>query len=225
MRVFCDFDGTISRLDTTDLVLRHLGGEGWEELEADWVAGRITAAECMRRQIALIEGDEQALDNLLDTVPLDPGFVAFARWCASEGVPMAIVSDGVDRFIARILQRHGLDHIAVTANRLAGAPGARRLEQPYAQSACQAGSGVCKCAVTGLRGRGADSPQTIFVGDGRSDFCVAGRADWVFARDKLAAHMGERGWFYTPFSSFHDVAAALRESLRERRRAALTAAV
>ena len=224
MRVFCDFDGTIARLDTTDLVLRRMASPEWEAVEAEWESGAITAAACMRRQVALIGGDDEALDNLLDTVPLDPGFTTFARWCAQESIPLAVVSDGVDRFIRRILARHGLGHLPVTSNVLEGAPGARVLAQPYARAGCTAGSGVCKCAAVGLAARspGYEEP-VVFVGDGRSDFCVAAKADRVFARDKLVTHLEGRGLPYTPFSSFHEVTAVLREELRERRRAALGA--
>ena len=224
MRVFCDFDGTIARLDTTDLVLRRMADPEWEAVEAEWEAGDITAAECMRRQVALIGGDDEVLDNLLDTVPLDPGFTTFARWCAREGVALSVVSDGVDRFISRILARHGLGHLPVTSNRLEGAPGARALAQPYAVAGCTAGSGVCKCAAVGLFDRlpGYVDP-VVFVGDGRSDFCVASKADRVFARDKLVTHLAARGLPYTPFANFHEVTAVLREELREQRRAALGA--
>lgn len=221
MRVFCDFDGTIARLDTTDLVLRRLAAPEWEIVEAEWEAGEITAAECMRRQVALIGSDDQALDNLLDTVPLDPGFTTFARWCAVEGIALAVVSDGVDLFIRRILARYGFDHLPVTSNTLQGGPGARTLAQPHARTGCTAGSGVCKCAAVGLFGRPAGyGDPVVFVGDGRSDFCVASKADHVFARDKLVTHLEARGLPYTPFTSFHDVTAVLREELREQRRAA-----
>lgn len=225
MRVFCDFDGTIARLDTTDLVLRRMAAPEWEAIEAEWEAGAITAAECMRRQVALIGGDDAALDDLLDTVPLDPGFTAFARWCAQEGVPLSVVSDGVDRFIGVIMARHGLAHLPVVSNRLEGEPGARALAQPYAKAGCTAGSGVCKCAAVGLFDRlpGYVDP-VVFVGDGRSDFCVAAKADRVFARDKLVRHLQARGLPFTPFTNFHEITAVLRGELRGQRRAALGAA-
>ncbi|MGH1558758.1 hypothetical protein ACRAWD_15855 [Caulobacter segnis] len=45
MQIFCDFDGTIAKVDTTDLVLTQLADPNWEDLEARWKRGEITAAE------------------------------------------------------------------------------------------------------------------------------------------------------------------------------------
>ncbi len=208
MRIICDFDGTISRDDTTDLVLERLASPGWRDLEEDWLTGRISAAECMRGQIALIGGSEADLDAVLDGAVLDPGFVAFVEWCEARGLPVSIVSDGVDRFIARILARDGLERLPVIANRLAGAPGGRLLEQPWIRTGCAAGSGVCKCAAAAYPDTSA--PDTlVYVGDGRSDFCVGGRADILFAKGALADYAQARTQSFIPFDTFDDVTTAL----------------
>jgi 2,3-diketo-5-methylthio-1-phosphopentane phosphatase len=188
-------------------VLEALADPAWRELEAQWVAADITASECMRRQIALIGGGQGELDAVLDGAALDPGFRDFVAWAERRGLPVAVVSDGVDYFITRILARHGLAHLPVVANRLAGAPGAWRLEQPWTRKGCAAGSGVCKCEVAGPWT--GDLPTTIYVGDGRSDFCVSGRTDLLFAKGALADYAAARGQAFLPFETFHDVTRAL----------------
>ena len=207
MRIICDFDGTITPQDTTDRVLEALADPAWRELEARWIGAEITASECMRRQVALIRGGQHELDAVLDDAALDPGFGDFVAWAERRGLPVSVVSDGVDYFITRILGRHGLAHLPVVANRLAGKPGAWRLEQPWARKGCAAGSGVCKCEVTGPWG--GDRPTTIYVGDGRSDFCVSGRIDLLFAKGALADYAAARGQAFLPFDTFHDVTHAL----------------
>ncbi|HTQ37324.1 MAG TPA: MtnX-like HAD-IB family phosphatase [Steroidobacteraceae bacterium] len=201
MRIYCDFDGTITTTDTTDFVLERLARPAWRDLEAEWLAGRISAAECMRRQVALIESDDARLDAVLDEVTLTEGFAHFAQSCAASRVPLAVVSDGVDYFIRRILRRHGLEALPVMANRFAGGVAARRLEQPWLRADCRAGSGVCKCAATA----GDQAGQIVYIGDGRSDFCVARRADLLIARSALARHAREHGLRFLPFTDFHDV--------------------
>jgi 2,3-diketo-5-methylthio-1-phosphopentane phosphatase len=203
MRIICDFDGTITRQDGTDLVLEALAAPAWRVLQDEWVAGRLLGADCMVGQVALIGGSDADLDAALDAVELDPDFVDFVGWCEAQGFPLSIVSDGVDRFIARILARHGLEHLPVTANRLAGAPGARRLELPWRRSDCAAGSGVCKCAAAAV-GQAANVP-TVYIGDGRSDFCVSAGAEILFAKGALAEHAATRGRPYYPFVTFGDV--------------------
>ena len=215
MRIFCDFDGTIAKVDTTDLVLTRLADPAWEDLEERWTRGEITAAECMRGQVALIGGDDDALNAVLDSVALADGFAEFVAWCQANAVPLTVVSDGVDHFIARILGRHGLEHLPVIANRLVGnAELGRRLEQPWSRAGCAAGSGVCKCQVAVRSDDRANAPDDlmVFIGDGRSDFCVSGRADLLFARDKLAAYARSRAMPHHEFSDFHTITATLAAS-------------
>jgi len=206
MRVYCDFDGTITCFDTTDQVLTQRAAPQWVEIENQWLNDEISAAECMRRQIVLVDTDEAALDAVLDACVLRPGFVAFAEWCAREAIPLTIVSDGVDRFIYRILARHGLEHLPVISNQLAREGASFSLLQPYARIGCAAGSGVCKCAVVD---EGAGGSRLVFIGDGRSDFCVSARADILFARDRLAVYAGERRQPFVPFDTFDDIRLAL----------------
>lgn len=210
MQVFCDFDGTIAKVDTTDLVLTRLADPAWEDLEARWKRGDISAAECMRGQVALIGGDDAALDAVLDSVELADGFADFVAWCQASAVPLTVVSDGVDYFIARILERHGLGYLPVVANRMVGdAVAGRRLEQPWSRAGCAAGSGVCKCQATAA-GEGGDAQDLmVFIGDGRSDFCVSGRADLLFARDALAAYARSRAMPHHEFSDFHTITTTL----------------
>ena len=68
----------------------------------------MTGAACMRGQVALIRGALADLDAVLESVELDPGFCEFVDWCEARGAPLAILSDGVDYFIRRLLARHGL---------------------------------------------------------------------------------------------------------------------
>lgn len=202
MRVYCDFDGTITQQDSTDMVLEALADPPWRALQADWEAGRLSGAACMQGQVELIRGAATDLDAVLDGVMLDTGFIAFVDWCEAQGVPVGVVSDGVDYFIARILARHGLQRLPVLANHLVGAADAWRLEHPDKPVDCASGAGVCKCAAAA---RASVDDTVIFVGDGRSDFCVSGRADILFAKGALAAHAGAAAKPYLPFDTFHDV--------------------
>jgi len=207
-----DFDGTVARGDVTDAVLERFAAAEWEGIEAQWVAGEIDSATCMRRQIALIEAPMSELEGFLDRQELEPSFPKFAAWCRDTGVPLAIVSDGVEDFARRILERHGLDDVPLFANRLKLDSGRYALAHPWRERACRAGSGVCKCAIA-ASGDPASRPAVAYVGDGRSDRCVAAQADLVFAKDGLAAHCLERGIPHLPWSGFDDVRRALSAHL------------
>jgi 2-hydroxy-3-keto-5-methylthiopentenyl-1-phosphate phosphatase len=200
--ILCDFDGTISVEDVIDSLLDRYGRPGWERLEKDWRAGRIGSRVCMGGQVALLDMSWDELDAHLDDVWIDHAFSAFVAKARGLGVPIHVVSDGLDYAIHRILGRHGLDDLPVSANHLApGIPPQRwLLTSPFEAPGC--GSGTCKCACAG-RAR-AGGGRTLLIGDGTSDFCAADHADFVFAKHRLIEHCRAAGIPYVPITGFED---------------------
>ncbi len=47
--------------------------------------------------------------------------------------------------------------------------------------------------------------QIILIGDGRSDYCLAGNADYVFAKKSLIDHCRENHIFHTKFENFVEI--------------------
>ncbi|MEO8340596.1 MAG: HAD-IB family phosphatase [Nitrospirota bacterium] len=111
--VFCDFDGTITRVDATDAMLEAFALPAWRDWEQRWVNGEITSQECLSRQIELIQADRETLVRFADDLPIDEGIIALDRRCAEEGVPLTIVSDGIDLIVEAVLHRHNLLHLPV----------------------------------------------------------------------------------------------------------------
>ncbi|MEP6939044.1 MAG: MtnX-like HAD-IB family phosphatase [Rudaea sp.] len=211
--LLCDFDGTISVEDTTDTLLERFGRPGWEVLETEWREGRIGSRDCMAGQVGLMEMDRAELDRHLDEREIDPAFAAFVRTAQAQGMHVEVLSDGLDYAIRSILARNMLDHLPVTANRLepVGANG-WRLAFPNASASCLAASGTCKCA-RATRFQDASSPsrrrRVLMIGDGASDFCVAGAADFVFAKDKLIDYCRANSIPHAPIAGFADALALL----------------
>ena len=200
MHVFCDFDGTISIKDTTDEILNRFAEPQWEAIEESWKRGEIGSAECMRRQIALIRCSKEELDAALDAMPIDLSFIEFAHFCKSQGVPVTVISDGVDYSIHRILKRYNFDHLPVIANHLEITDKGFALSTPHSNPSCSMASGVCKCAKVG-----AHNGTCLFVGDGRSDFCAVDEADIVFAKHTLATHCEQKEIPYHSYTTFAEV--------------------
>jgi 2-hydroxy-3-keto-5-methylthiopentenyl-1-phosphate phosphatase len=209
MQVFCDFDGTISVQDATDFILARFADAEWRDIEEQWKRGTIGSAQCMQRQVALIRASQRQLDAALDAIQIDPSFPAFADFCRSRRIALTVVSDGVDYFIHRILARHRLPPLRVIANQLTihGHNGDKRyrLALPFSQATCESAAGMCKClcvrAAAGTR---------VYVGDGRSDFCVANKPELVFAKGNLAEFCERQGIAFLPYRQFDDVAQALK---------------
>jgi len=198
--IICDFDGTITPFDVTDAILERFADVRWIGIEEEWESGRITARECMSRQVALIKAKKRELDAFLDTVPIDPAFPAFVAGCRLMGCSLVVVSDGLDYAIDRILKQHGLKDVPHKANHLVHV-GANTytLEFPYGNETC--GSGMCKCRI-------ADSyPEVMLIGDGRSDCCVAKKAVLTLAKTggSLLKECATKNYPYLTYTSFADV--------------------
>jgi len=208
-----DFDGTIATDDTTDRLLERFAEPGWQAVEDEWKAGLIGSRECMARQIALVRATPEQYADFVANVQIDPSFPAFAALCHSRGVGMMVVSDGLDRTVAAVLSRHGLD-LPIRANHLEWLGGDRwRLLFPHGRGDCGALAGNCKCQFA------AAPPGTVrvVVGDGRSDFCVAEQAELVLAKSALAKHAAATGLPHFPIQSFAEATTLLAAWLDEMR--------
>ena len=202
----CDFDGTISTLDTTDSLLNRYGLPGWEALEEAWEKGDIGSRECMQKQIALLDMSPEQLDASLERIGIDAGFPAFLHYAQQRGIPFFVISDGLDYAIHRILQRAGITDLPVIANHLVYQDNHRwALETPWNQPTCA--SANCKCQhvlATHQAGR-----KVLYIGDGSSDFCVSGKADVVLAKAKLINYCRDQAIPHVPFRDLTEALALL----------------
>jgi len=218
--VLSDFDGTISLVDTGVEMITRLGlREAWE-LEERWRCGEIGSRECLAGQWALVRMPEQELLDLLDAMPLDETFVEFVNLCRRRRTDLAVLSDGLDLYVNRMLARLGLracpgrvplpplsECLPAFANHGEWTPQGVRVTFPLTRQDCEA-CGNCKRAhLEALR---PGHRRVIYIGDGYSDMCAAQYADMRFARNHLADFCDEQGLDYRPFACFTDVAAALR---------------
>lgn len=210
--IFCDFDGTISLADVTDEILTRLAPPAWREVEQLWVDGKIGSRECLTRQLALVNTSTGELDALIDSIPIDPGFNDFVRFVQANGIPLIVVSDGLDYVIRRVLAHAGLHsrgrngiHFYSSAGHLV--TGGLAVSFPHFKEGCEHGCATCKPGIM-RRLKNGHAP-VIYVGDGLSDQHAVREADFVFARrplldfcirNRIPAHL---------FGTFGDVEDAL----------------
>ena len=199
--ILCDFDGTISVEDITDSLLERFGRPGWQAIEQAWKRGEIGSHDCMAQQVALLEATRAEMDAHLDDMAIDRAFPYFAAAARDAGMPLAIVSDGLDYAIRRILGNYGLGDLPVIANRLeAVGDSGWQLDFPYGKAGCRSGNCKCSCADSAR----AERKRVLLIGDGASDFCVAGEVDLVFAKHRLIEHCRSAAIPYVPITSFAD---------------------
>ncbi len=211
LQVWLDFDGTISRKDVLDELIRNYAvNESWRLIEERWLSGLIGSRECLAQEFSLIKISLSDLNEFLDRVELDPGIGSLLALLRANKVPVAILSDGVERFIRRILLRHGIGNINIRANKISHRAGRLSLSCPHASSECVSEAAHCKCAsANALR---HPARKTIYIGDGRSDLCPARSADWVFAKGVLAKALSQEHIPFISYVTLQDVTATLSRS-------------
>lgn len=211
VEVYCDFDGTVTQGDTIDVLLEMLGDPAWRQIEERWEKGEIGSRECMALQVPLLRGGWKAIEQVLTRVKVDPTFSEFASWCRQAGIPLRIVSDGIDRVIHHLLASEGVRVDYVWANHLNESPdGQLSLTFPYAPTVAGCGSGLCKCKIVD---NSSGRTMKVVVGDGRSDFCWSTEADLLFAKSKLLQHCRSNNIPHIPFDNFRAVRVGLEKEI------------
>ena len=199
--VFCDFDGTITPVDTFDLLMQDTYGHRWHQLKADLLSFRLTLREVMDHLGAMVTARQlMAMEGRMATFVPRPGFLRFLDAMDHAGIPIVVVSGGFLPLVEAVLREHRHRFKAI----IAGLPipqdqeGTRHhIHSPYSSEE----ELVAKARVMDLYGHG----HTIAIGDGITDLRMAEAADVVFARDLLADLLGERGLAFHPWHDFDDV--------------------
>ena len=200
--VFVDYDGTITDLDTFDVLVRHFAGDAaWQAIEESLRRGDVTLREALQTEASLVHaGFDEACAVLERAVTFDPAFGDFVADCERRGIALTIVSSGVEPVIRRALERHGLGAVAVVANGLDPDPSGWhiRFRDELANGTDKAG------VVRAERERGQ---FTTYVGDGLSDYDAALVAGYVYAKRgrRLERFLERRGVPFSAFESFREL--------------------
>jgi len=196
-RIVVDFDGTITEIDGLHLVLLEFGDQDVYEEHESRLGHDLTLREVIAGEFRTVRAPlDEVVSWMRTNAAVREGFATFAQ----QHDPL-VVSSGFHELIEPVLEREGVE-LEVRANRLdPRADGWRVLFREQAE-----------CAVCGeqcKRSDVADLTEFTYVGDGYSDRCVAELATRVFARDRLAAYLAQKGVPFEPFEDFYDVSRAL----------------
>ncbi len=207
LKIFSDFDGTITRIDVCDLLVdRCIGYAARRAIDDAIVGGEMTFRQGYTAQFDGVTLTwEEARQILHRHNSLDPTFPPFVRWAEGAGIPLVILSCGLMEVIREYLQPAGLAHLEIRANR-ATIEGRRwRIhfwdDTPFGNDKAAA-----------IRQAQAQGYRAVYVGDGISDIHAAAAADILFAKRgaRLLELCAERGIPCRPFSDFDEVRAALQ---------------
>jgi 2-hydroxy-3-keto-5-methylthiopentenyl-1-phosphate phosphatase len=202
IRVFSDFDGTISAKDVGASLFNHFSIKKNRGTVQLWIEQKISSRECLWRECSYINASKQELLAALDRIDIRKGFPEFVSFLKTRSIPLHIVSDGLDFYIRAFLARNGFEDLDVHANNANFVNGNLYPSFPYFVKGC----GFCGCCKgERIRSLSHNEELTIFIGDGFSDRCALDAADVVFARDDLEALCREKSVDCLPFADFFDV--------------------
>lgn len=207
MVILTDFDGTITTRDVLDEILERFADKKWLELEKKWLAGEIGSKECLLQQAALVSVTSDQLEELLNSIKIDPDFPAFLQYCFTQEIPIRIVSDNFQWFIRHILRNslpnfsHILDRIPIYCNEVKLTGAGLEYTFPYSGGECTHGCATCKAGVV-KKVRAAEKDEIIFIGDGMSDLYGAREADVVFGKGVLLDYCRKESLNVMPFDRF-----------------------
>lgn len=206
--ILSDFDGTISTSDLAEQVLERFARNDWRMYLGMLERGEITLEECVQRQFSEISASEEEIIQFLEKrVSFRPNFSMLVNACEKAGVPITVVSAGIDFVIKHFLVKNGWGSIPlhVAKTRITG----RSIEFAFPPKVNKEASNFKDDIVISHQKGGK---FVVYLGDGLSDFNAIGRADAPFAVEgrSLLKHCSAVGVRCRGFSDFREVVDALR---------------
>lgn len=215
-KIFVDFDGTISQQDIgEEMFLKFGDAEEAKRIIDRWIKKEITSVQTWTELCATVKNfDAAKFDSFLNGIDIDPTFKSFVKYCDDNNFDIMILSDGLDYYINRVLEREGLSHIKAYSNKLSF-DGDKLIPQfPYVDEECKQ---CANCKRNHIISNSSDDDFTVFIGDGYSDACPVQYCDFVFAKKSLLKFCEANRISYWPYKNFNNVRRQL-EVLKDKKR-------
>ncbi|WP_315906300.1 2-hydroxy-3-keto-5-methylthiopentenyl-1-phosphate phosphatase [Priestia koreensis] len=203
--LFCDFDGTITNTDNIIAIMKQFAPPEWNAIKDDVLAQRVSVQEGVGKMFSLLPSSlkNEIIEFLLQKAEIREGFQEFVAFAKEKGLPLYIVSGGIDFFVEPLLD--GLVEPSSIYCNGSDFSGERiRITWPHdCDEHCDNGCGCCKPSL--LRRLAHSDDFKVVIGDSITDLQAAKLADAVIARDFLIEKCEELSIPYRPFATFHDV--------------------
>ncbi len=202
---FCDFDGTITEVDTAEVILDKFSTEDWRREDQLLEAGKISLEECMRRQFAPVKATESQMISAIDGIRVRQGFRELVDYCDKKRIELVVVSAGLDFIIKKKLE--GIDgRMKIISPVAKTTPNGVELVFPRIQ---RPGADFKVQFLDKAKSKGR---CVYYIGDGASDFAAAAKADFVFAirGSSLASFCKAKSLSYVEVRDFFEVLTGLK---------------
>ena len=208
----CDFDGTVTKIDTAEWVLAKFAQGDWRQFERQFEKGEIRLEECLNKQFSLVKAsEEQILEELKKVVSFRPNFKKFGEFCRQNSIPLIIVSAGLDFVIKHFLQANNcLDLVEVCAAKTTFSSEGIKFTFPalFDNSSDNFKHDMVKHYKS-------QNKKVMYIGDGLADYAGAKDADFAFVIEgsRLAKLCKTRGIPCKSITDFQEIMEAIRKIL------------
>lgn len=211
IEIFCDFDGTLTNVDTLDLLLQRFAPPQWRDLDRAMLARQISEREGLKLEMALIETPDVILHETLEAeIHPAEGIDDLIALTRRRGWPMQVVSGGLIGFAGTLWKKWGYDDIPLLANdhRRNTAGGIEVIEAttPRLRDNCS------HCKSYHLQEALRRGSKIVYIGDGLTDYCPAQLAHRRYAKGNLLNHLRQQNVPAIPYNDLRQVARHLEEN-------------
>ena len=209
--ILTDFDDTAAVQNVAEMLLHQFGDNSWQDVRARFRAGELSLKDYQEITFNDIQADRETMRAYVkENADLRPHFRELWEYCREINSPLAVVSLGLDFYIRALLEKEGAAEIPVYSVNTRFTPEGISYYYHHAYPGEEERGNSKGLIVDRYQQLGY---HVIYVGDGRSDFEGAERADTVFAHSFLAEECDRQSIPYRPFNDFGDVMATTKELL------------
>jgi 2-hydroxy-3-keto-5-methylthiopentenyl-1-phosphate phosphatase len=198
--VFCDFDGTITAVETFAGALKEFAPELSARLMPRIYDRSLTLREGVRQILESIPGREYAgILRYAEAKPLRPGFPEFLDFLQERSIPLIILSGGLRGMVETVLARNKLLEkvTAIYAVDIDSRGDRLKVHSDFEDRAELVAKGRILERYPGRR--------PIAIGDSVTDISLARGASLVFARDRLVDYLKAEKIPYIEWDNFFDI--------------------
>lgn len=207
--VFCDFDGTITAVETFVGMLKTLIPDRTAEIMPRLYRRELTLRQGVRYLLEAIPSDRYPeVIAYARAQAIRPGLGAFLDFLEDRQVPFVIISGGIEDMIEAVLQQPGTGGRPLRRQVKAIAALHIATDRPHlGVTSPQEGEEELVDKVALMHRYPAQ--ERIAIGDSVTDIRMALAADLVFARDRLRDYLRQAGKSFIEWDNFGDIQAHL----------------
>jgi len=112
LAVLCDFDGTITLIDTFEYILKKYAQGNWRDYDAAYARGEISLHDVMKKQGATLRTPEMVLVAEMERVTgFRPNFDKLLNYCRNNKIQIGVASAGLSFVINHLLRMKGWNRV------------------------------------------------------------------------------------------------------------------